>query len=180
MKKITHPHYKDYPEQPFISSDRDLDAWEKTPEKFPYGYIEKKDMIRIEEGLLPGDMVLLWRINFGNITNEMELPQYFEYRYGVDTVESFKLLHEKDLIRDASMYEVLGVISVPILKRILKDKGYPVTGKREDIVQRVRENISEESLAQMIPTRLYVITDEGKALLDKYPEIIKRHGPKKM
>lgn len=180
MKKITHPHYKDYPEQPYISSQRDLEAWEKTPEKFPYGYIEKKDMIRIEEGLLPGDMVLLWRINFGNITNEMVLPQYFEYRYGINTDESFKLLKDKDLIRNASMFEVLNVVSVPVLKRILKDQGYPVTGKRDDIVARVKENITEETLEQIIPTRLYLITDKGKQLLDKYPEIIKRHGPKKM
>ena len=32
MKKITHPVYADYPEQPYISPDRDLKLWEEQPE----------------------------------------------------------------------------------------------------------------------------------------------------
>ena len=79
MEKITHPVYKDYPEQPYISPDRDLKAWISTPERFPYSRVPRASMVRTEEGLLPGHIVMLWLMEVSSIPNEFIAPQYFEY-----------------------------------------------------------------------------------------------------
>lgn len=130
MKKILHPVYRDYPEQPYISPERDLTAWEKTPEKFPYGVVGRKQMQRLPEGLLPGDVVMLWRIHFGNFTNESVIPQYFEYRYGVESGESIATLLRLGLARQCGAVETLPLVSMVLLKRILKENGLGVGGKR--------------------------------------------------
>ena len=178
MEKITHPIYKDYPEQPYISPERDLIAWEKYPERFHYGIIHKRDMIRVEEGLLPGDIIMLWRIGFNTFTNESTIPQYFEYRYGVNSEASIALLLKLGFASVAGVIDSLDLLTTPQLKRILKDRGLAVSGKKGDLLQRVVTNIPQETLAKLFSIRRYQITDAGKAILKKYDAIIQRHGPK--
>ena len=38
----------------------------------------------LTDDLLAGDIILLWRINFGTFTTETWFPKYFEYTYGID------------------------------------------------------------------------------------------------
>lgn len=178
MKKITHPIYKDYPEQPYISPERDLEAWTKNPEKFHYGIIHKRDMVRTEEGLLPGDIIMLWRIGFNNFTNESTIPQYFEYRYGVNSDESIALLTKLKYIFQANATDSLDLLTVLDLQRILATTTLSPKGKKKELLARITDNIPETQLAKLFPLRRYQITDSGKKILIKYDDIIKRHGPK--
>ena len=45
---------------------------------------------------LAGDIILLWRIQFGTFTTETWFPKYFEYTYGIDAPKHLKTLVEKD------------------------------------------------------------------------------------
>lgn len=171
--------YEDYPEQPYISENRDIKLWEERPELFPYSKVEKKQMVRNEDGLLPGDIVLLWRIGFNNFTNETHIPDYFEYRYGINTEESIELLLKKQLIEISSVVDSLDLISSPIIKRILKDNDLKVGGKKQELVDRLIESVSVENIEKEISTRRYRITETGKDILDTYYEsVIIPHGPK--
>lgn len=120
MKKVTHPIYKNYPEQPYISPDRDMESWGKTPELFPYGIIEKKQMQRLPEGILPGHVIMLWRIHFNNFTNTTVIPQYFEYRYGVDSEECIQTLIKLGYTEICSAKDSLDSLNMNALKEILK------------------------------------------------------------
>lgn len=177
-KKITSKVYSDYPEQPFISENRNLEQWEQYPERFPYSKVEKKQMIRTKEGLLPGDIVLLWRIGFDNFTNETHIPDYFEYRYGVDSNQSLKDLIDKKYVYVESAQNTLDLISSPILKRILKENDLKVGGKKQELVDRLISNLSEQQLESSFETRRIKITKEGKKVLDSHQDIITKHGPK--
>lgn len=55
--------YKDHQVKPFISPERDLDAWLLNPKPVP-----KRNMELLEDNLLAGDIILLWRIDFGTFT----------------------------------------------------------------------------------------------------------------
>lgn len=178
MKRITHPYYADYPEQPYISPDRNLIQWEERPEKFPYGKVEKRQMIRTEEGLFPGDIVMLWRIHFGNFTTDSTIPEYFEYRYGINSDESIERLIDGKFIEIGSAKESVDLLNMTVLKRILKSEGCSTSGNKGDLVNRVLE-LSEETLNKSIDFRRYIITKEGRETLEKHGDIIKRHGPKK-
>lgn len=178
MERITHPLYRDYPEQPYISPERDLAAWQAEPEKFPYGVVAKKQMQRLPEGVLPGDVVMLWRIHFGTFTTESVIPQYFEYRYGVESNESLATLLRLGYARLCTAAESLPQLSLPVLKRILRANGLAIKGKKDDLLARLRENLPEEKLAAAFSLRQYAITEAGGKLLDKYDAIIQQHGPK--
>ena len=180
MKKITHPVYKDYPEQPYISPDRDLEAWISTPERFPYSRVPRANMVRTEEGLLPGHIVMLWLMEVSSITNEFLAPQYFEYRYGVEAEEAKRLLVDKGYADYCGARESLPLLNAEVLKRLLKGKELPLSGKKEELLKRVQDNFSQEELEGLITLRRYVITVEGTETLDRHRDIIKRHGMKAM
>lgn len=177
---IKHKFYENYPVHPYISPDRDLEMWENYPEKFPYAKVSKFNMTPLDEGLLPGDIVLLWRIGFNNYTNESHVVNYFEYRYGIDHDASIQKLIDGGYIELSSAKNTLDLITVPELKRMLKAKSLPVSGNREVIVLRVLANLSEEDLESSFTLRKYVLLDEGKKMLAKYEDIIQKHGPKNL
>ena len=178
MKKITHPLYKDYPEQPYISPERDLEDWASYPEKYPYSKIEKRQMVRLPEGVLPGDIIMLWRIGFGNFTTETHIPNYFEYRYGIESRESIQLLISLGFIYQGTSIDTLELMSAPVVKRILGNHKLKKTGNKNELLERVYDNIIEEELSKEYSERRLIITNSGKELLKKYDDIIQRHGPK--
>ena len=71
--------YKDHQVKPYISPDRDIEAWLLNPKPVP-----KRNMELLEDNLLAGDIILLWRIQFGTFTTETWFPKYFEYTYSID------------------------------------------------------------------------------------------------
>jgi len=90
MNTILSTIYKDYPVKPFISPNRDMEAWLLNPKPVP-----KRNMELLENNLLAGDIILLWRINFGTFTTETWFPKYFEYTYGIDAPKHLEMLVEK-------------------------------------------------------------------------------------
>ena len=178
MKTQTSKIYANYPNQPYISLDRDLAKWEAFPEDFHYGLVPKTNMELLEEGLFPGDIVMLWRIHFNNFTNESVIPEYFEYRYGIDFRASIDRLLDKKLVRQESLLNSLDLSNMTILKRLLKSKKISSSGNKEEILQRVMDNFSEVELSEHLNQRRYATTQEGNRILTKYDYIIQKHGPK--
>ena len=65
MNTILEKFYKDYQVKIFITPERDLDAWLLNPKPVP-----KRNMDLWADDLLAGDIILLWRIQFGTFTTE--------------------------------------------------------------------------------------------------------------
>lgn len=81
VKKIISTFYSDYPETPYISSDRDLE-WIDKAKTFPkISIVQREMMFRYADGLLPGHVYMLYWLK--KYTNK-KVPAYFEYKYGVD------------------------------------------------------------------------------------------------
>lgn len=179
MTKIIPEIYKDYPIQPYISKSRDLKDWEDFPEKYPYSKVEKKQMIKLDENLLPGDIVLLWRVKLGTFTTNSIFPEYFEYKYGINGKDSLNLLVNLNLIRKCSAVESLDIVNSNICKRILEKYDLKKSGNKKDLVQRISKNISENDLSREFNLRKYEITSNGYKILEKYYYIIEKHGMKK-
>lgn len=180
MKKVTSTIYKDYKEQPYISPERNLRHWEQSPEDFPYGIVDKKQMIRLEEGIFPGDIIMLWRVNFDNITNETIMPQYFEYKYGINSEESIERLLKLKYIEISNAENTLNLLNMVKLKKILKKYNLSLQGKKEELINKILENISKEDLEEEFTLRKYKSTEMGKEILKKNYSIVEKHGPKKM
>ncbi|MEG0283841.1 MAG: hypothetical protein RR425_04870 [Erysipelotrichales bacterium] len=171
--------YKNYPIKPYIDNNRDINDWLNNSDKYPYGIVEKKKMELNEDNLLAGDIILLWRINFDNFTNKTIIPQYFEYRYGIDTSKELKLLEERKLIYIEDATNSLDLLTIKELNNILTKNNLKVKGNKAKLLEFIKKEVDEISLCKDFKLRRYRIASQGKKILDKYPEIIKKHGPKK-
>ena len=167
--------YKDYPVKPYISPNRDVEAWLLNPKPVP-----KRNMELLENNLLAGDIILLWRINFGTFTTETWFPKYFEYTYGIDAPKHLETLVEKGYAIIETAFDSLDHLNATMKKNILKKKG--VTGvskmKVADLNQALHDHFSEEELTNCFSIRGYKLTPKGKQALKDHQAIIDRH-PKK-
>lgn len=178
MSKIISNLYCDYTEQPYISPERDLKSWEEFPEDFHYGKVERKQMVRLPENLLPGDIILLWRVFLGTFNTKSIYPQYFEYKYGINGEESLENSINLGYVKKLNATESLDALNINIYKRILEKYDLKKSGKKQDLINRIIENIPEEKLDLEFDLRKYEITLAGKQLVEKYDNIIQKHGPK--
>ncbi len=178
MKTQTHPFYEYYPVHPYISPERNLSDWEENPENYPYAKVEKKQMTPLEEGILSGDVIMLWRVSLNTLTNQSIFPQYFEYKYGIYAPKSLENLQSLGYALMLSATNSLPHLSIPRLKKILLTKGLSQVGKKEALLSRIKENFPEETLAPLFSLRAYQITPKGEKLLEKHQNIIENHGPK--
>ncbi|WFA75803.1 hypothetical protein PFZ59_11830 [Streptococcus suis] len=169
--------YKDHEVKPYISPERDLAAWLLETKPVP-----KRNMIRLEEGLLAGDIILLWRVNFGTFTTTTPYSKYFEYIYGINGPAHMEKLLADGYVYLESAFDSLDHITSTAKKNILKAEG--VTGlskmKAADLDTALKDHLTEEKLAPYFAVRGYALTEKGRAALEDHPEVIDKHPKKKM
>ena len=175
MNTILEKFYKDHQVKPFISSERDLDAWLLNPKSVP-----KRNMDLLADELLAGDIIILWRIQFGTFTTETWFPKYFEYTYGIDAPKHLEALVEKGYALVKTAFDSLDHLNATMKKNILKSKGITRLSKMKttDLDQALHDNLTEEELASHFTVRVYKLTPKGEQMMRQYQEIIDRH-PKK-
>ncbi|MDQ8765149.1 hypothetical protein RFG22_01750 [Streptococcus ruminantium] len=169
--------YKDHEVKPYISPERDLASWFLEAKPVP-----KRNMVRLEEGLLAGDIILLWRVHFGTFTTTTPYSKYFEYTYGIDGPAHMKNLLAEGYVYLESAFDSLNHITSMVKKNILKAEG--VTGlskmKAADLDTALKFHLTEEKLAVYFSVRGYALTEKGIAALENHPEVIDKHPKKKM
>ncbi|HEM6221121.1 TPA: hypothetical protein ACGORW_001419 [Streptococcus suis] len=177
IEKRIEEMYKDHEVKPYISPERDLAAWLLEAKPVP-----KRNMIRLEEGLLAGDIILLWRVNFGTFTTTTPYSKYFEYIYGINGPAHMEKLLADGYVYLESAFDSLDHITSTAKKNILKAEG--MTGlskmKAADLDTALKEHLTEEKLAPYFAVRGYALTEKGRAALENHPEVIDKHPKKKM
>lgn len=88
-------YYRDYPEIPYISPDRDMEDWNEKVSMFPNMLVKREMMVRNEDGLLPGHVYMLYWLN--KYSNK-RIPAYFEYKYGLNFENELDFLQSKGLL----------------------------------------------------------------------------------
>lgn len=78
--------YETYPEFPVMSEERNVDEWLKTIANGTGKIVPKESMIRNDDGLLPGEVILLDWVNKKDATTAT-FPDFFEMELGIDPVE---------------------------------------------------------------------------------------------
>ena len=173
--------YDDYPEYPYINPDRDP-KWFKKLELGTVTRVPIRNMQRTPENLLPGDIILLWRIDLGTFTNETWYPKYFEYDYGIDAPTRLQWLIEQKYAFVESALNSLKHVSGTEIKAILKQLG--VSGysklKKDELTELVKKTLTEEQLNEFISIRGIHLTEKGKEALTNNPEKIKHHPKTKL
>ncbi len=169
--------YRDHEVKPYISPERDLESWLLEAKPVP-----KRNMVRLEEGLLPGDIILLWRINFGTFETTTPYSKYFEYMYGINGPAHMEQLLADGYAYMESGFDSLDHITSTAKKNILKAEGVAGLSKMKaaDLDAALREHLTEDRLASYFSVRGYALTEKGRAALENHPEVIDKHPKKKM
>lgn len=177
-------YYKDYKEKPFISGKRDINKWLAEVKKSKSKLVTKANMEKTEEGLFPGDIILLWRINFGTFTTDSikdgMYPKYFEYSYGIDAPKRLEKLLKETYVQIDSPYNSLIHTTQVILKNLLKEKNIKglTKMKKDDVYEEIKNNFSEQELLNKLEIFGYSLTAKGKQALENNSAIVDKH-PKK-
>lgn len=100
-KDIIQKYYSEYPYDPFISEDRELNStWLKQVAMFPDQSLVKREMMtRFKDGFLPGHVYMLYWLDkypYGY----RRVPSYFEYKYGICFNKELKLLQRYGYVDD--------------------------------------------------------------------------------
>ena len=172
--------YQDYPNRPFLSPHRDLKKWLDTVETDRQYIVPKKMMETFNDGLFPGDIILLWRVGFNTLHTDSILPQYFEYHYGIDGYERLDVLEKRTFIRRLNPDENLSWHTLPQLKSILKKhqiKSYSKLNKQE-MIAKIIKLIPKKEYAQELSICGYKLTAKGEEALKEHNDIVEKH-PKK-
>lgn len=172
-KEKNHELYSDYPEKPYISPERNMKDWLERVSLFPGMIVDKKMMIRNEDGLLPGEILFLWWLD--NKKENATIPVYFEYEYGIDGIKTKAMFQEIGYIRKTDTIESLQLHTIPELKNILTLLSLPKTGKKDVLIQRITDSTDERDIQPLLMNSGFKLTDAGAKYLHQHFEIVNYH-----
>lgn len=112
------------------------------------------------------DIKLLWRINLGHFTSKTAMPSYFRCKYGVDANEHLNTLQSLKLVNFYAGSATLQLLKVSELKEALKKFNLPLSGKKENLIDRIKININETDILSFNPHRIYYLTILGEKTYD--------------
>lgn len=112
-------------------------------------------------------LVLSYADKFNASKNEFQ--RFWWYKYGIKDVQAIlRKLESKNLIQIGNVEDALKNQKLEQLKQVLKNNGLKVSGKKNDIIQRILDNVSQEKLNVLFPIKPYKRTQNGEILLKKY------------
>ncbi|SUN48506.1 Uncharacterised protein [Streptococcus dysgalactiae subsp. dysgalactiae] len=165
--------YQNHAEMPYIAP-----AYQEELLRKP---IPKRNMERTKEGLLPGHIVMLWRIQFGTYTTANSHHKYFYTTYGIDAQTELDWLISQGYVQKDSARESLRHLPASRLKDFLGQKAVKGLSKikRDELDQAVLSHFSEEELSILVDLRGYRLLPKGEEALGANANIVDRHPQKK-
>lgn len=123
----------------------------------------KKTAIPSSTGLYPAEILLLEYCSKGTYPNPKNgYPGFWWFEYGIrDVGAALKHLEERGYITFASVKESVNSFTIPQLKELLMEHGESTTGKKAELVARVSDTISEETLVSAGVQPKYRLTEKG-------------------
>lgn len=143
-KVIIETLYFNYPEIPYISEDRDKNWLEMAMRLKKQCVISKETMTRFDDGLLPGHVYMLYWLK--KYTNK-KVPQYFEYKYGVDFEKEKEFLLENGFLNSMDKpsekgenaiqqhYNVIEAHTPPKLDRSIEGISKQIIEQRDSLIK---------------------------------------------
>lgn len=94
-------------------------------------------------------------------------PQYFFDNFGTKWQERLLTVMNLGYLRKSTPYESLEFATLPVIKEILKSNNLKVSGKKSELISRIKENLSPSLFDNML-SAFYITTDIGNYLLGDY------------
>ncbi|KUK15031.1 MAG: hypothetical protein XD53_1546 [Petrotoga mobilis] len=136
-----------------------------------------KDAIASKHGLYPHEVLILDYAG-SYYTEGNTFQGFWWYRYGVRDVD--KCLHtlvDRGFLQIGNLQSAIEKETVAVLKEELKKRRLKVSGKKDELVNRLLVEVPHEELNARFPKRTYQLTELGKQALaeEGYVPYIHRH-----
>lgn len=100
-----------------------------------------------------------------------DYPLYMAYELGIyDPIEKFAQMIQLQYILPASLSDSLRALKVSELKAILSKHGLPISGKKEDLINRIQNSGIDLKVLSLEPS--FVLSQSGKMLVQQYQDYI--------
>ena len=121
--------------------------------------------------------IFLYANSNSEIKSNTDYVRYLIYECGLLNPQKYhKELIEQGYYRLADIAEILNTYKVDELKNILKDSNLKVTGKKLELINRIKEEVPEEVINKIKSYKqIYVLSEKGKKFLDENRDYIKIH-----
>lgn len=134
-----------------------------------------KSMKPIVEGLYVHEvLVLSYAETF--TPSQREFQQFWWWRYGIKDLRGLvDSLQERGFIAIGGPESAVRASKVPELREFLKAHGLKVSGKKEELIERVFSEADPASTENFFRETTYVLTSKGKAVLEANQAVIEAH-----
>lgn len=136
-----------------------------------------KNATASKHGLYPHEVLVLDYAG-SYYTEGNSFQGFWWYRYGVKDVDKCLLsLLDRGFLQVGNLQSAIEKETATVLKEELKKHGLKVSGKKDELVQRLIAEVSHEELSSRFAKRTYQLTELGKQALDEegYVPYIHRH-----
>lgn len=139
--------------------------------------IEKrvKRLKPVAEGLYAHEVLALSYAEKYHLSGD-DYPGFWWWRYGVKDVHGMlDSLFARGFLCEGDEATALRASTAAELKEFLKSQGLKVSGKKEDLVNRILEEADSSAVRKAFPNRTYALTERGRRVLDGNSSIIEAH-----
>ena len=104
----------------------------------------------------------------GKRTN-YEVPSYYsENLFGQNTMATLDKFLTKGYLKVSGVDKNMSLCTVQDLKAVLAEHELKTSGKKQELIQRLLENLSTDELEELFPVGVYQLTEKGAKELEKY------------
>lgn len=96
-----------------------------------------------------------------------EFQSFWNYRYNVDPQQLLNSLESNGLIAKGDVSDTIKLLKVDQLKSILKKHSLKQTGRKQELIDRIIENIPTKSIEKYCKCANYVLTPKGENILQE-------------
>lgn len=127
-----------------------------------------EETIRIEDAplsYLESKILDFWD---GKRTDYIVPPYYTETVFGQNVKPCLKRFLKEGYLETSALDKTLSLYTVPDLKAALSEHELKVSGKKQELIQRLLENIPADELETLFPVGAYQLTTKGMLALSDY------------